>query len=93
MKRCRGPRSVLAAATVLLAAVGAATPTLAQKLTLQLESRDAHADLPFVLVLTAEGFDEAPAPEAPELEIQGCSVRPLGTRCPTMISSGVPRVY
>ena len=35
--------------------------------------------LPFVLALSAEGFDEEPVPEAPDLAVEGCRVLFLGT--------------
>ena len=37
----------------------------AQSAQLQVESRDLYAGLPFVLSLSAEGFDEQPAPAVP----------------------------
>ncbi len=72
-------RRALLAVVVLLASAGIAAQTLAQTVRLQLESGETYADLPFVLVLSAEGFDENPTPEAPELSIEGCRVWFLGT--------------
>lgn len=46
----------------------------AQSVELQLSSNDVFAQLPFVLSVVAEGFDESPTPEAPTVEIPGCKV-------------------
>jgi len=75
------------AAALFLAFAGSVVPAQPQKLTLQLESREVYADLPFVLALTAEGFQESPQPEAPELAIEGCEVHFTGVS--PNISSGV----
>ena len=53
---------------------GAAAPVAR----LQLESREAYANMPFGLLVVAEGFDEDPAPAQPELTIPGATVTPLG---------------
>jgi hypothetical protein len=37
-----------------------------------------HADVPFNIDLVVEGFDEAPAPDQPKLEIAGATVTPVG---------------
>ncbi len=66
---------------------GAAVPVQAQQLKLQLESREVYADLPFVLALTAEGFEETPQPEAPELAIENCEVWFVGVS--PNVASGV----
>ena len=50
----------------------------AQSLKLSVETRDIYADLPFVLNVSAEGFEETPEPKAPELKIEGADVRYLG---------------
>jgi hypothetical protein len=75
------------AAAVLLALAAGAAPAQAQSVKLQLESRDAYAGLPFVLAITAEGFEEEPAPEPPELSIEGCRVWFLGAS--PSVASGV----
>ena len=67
------------ALTVMVAAMGAVAPSAAAAtLSLSVESEALHADMPFVLTLTAKGFEEEPAPEAPELVIDGCKVVYLG---------------
>src|SRR6185295_14411846 len=37
-----------------------------------------HAGVPFFLDLVVEGFDEAPAPAQPKLDIAGAKVTPVG---------------
>ncbi len=39
-----------------------------------------HAELPFVLQLGIDGFEESPTPELPKLEIAGATVTPLGVQ-------------
>ena len=64
----------LLAATVLAASVGAA----GQALRLEVDTEEIYAGLPFVLSLSASGFEEEPAPDAPELAIDGARVTYLG---------------
>ncbi len=45
---------------------------------LSAESEEIHAGLPFVLALTAKGFEEEPAPAPPELAIAGAETTYLG---------------
>ena len=66
-------RRALALAAALLAPSGGA-----QSLSLQAESEEMYANLPFVLSLSAADFDETPQPAPPELEIQGCEITFLG---------------
>lgn len=61
-----------------LAAALIAPSAWAQSLSLQADSEELYANLPFVLSLSAADFDEAPQPAPPELEIQGCEVTYLG---------------
>ena len=75
------------ALSLVLALAGAVAPLQAQQLKLQLESREVYADLPFVLALTAEGFDDQPEPVAPDLAIDGCEVWYVGVS--PNIASGV----
>src|SRR5450432_2007395 len=44
----------------------------------KLEGGEPHAGLPFNLSLIVVGFDEAPTPELPKLDIAGAKVTPLG---------------
>ena len=60
-------------AVLALPAVG-----MAQSLQLQVESRDIHAELPFTLSLSAQGFAEEPQPDPPELAIDSATVTYLG---------------
>lgn len=60
---------------LLLLAAGRAE---AQSVRLSVESREIYADLPFVLAVTAEGFDEEPPPTISDLEIAGARVSFLG---------------
>ena len=64
----------LAIAAVALGCVGAS----AQSLRLEVDTEEIHAGLPFVLSLSASGFEEEPEPAAPELAIDGCTVTFLG---------------
>ena len=64
----------LAIAALALGCVGAS----AQSLRLEVDTEEIHAGLPFVLSLSASGFEEEPEPAAPELAIDGCTVTYLG---------------
>jgi tetratricopeptide (TPR) repeat protein len=46
----------------------------------QLGSERPHAGMPFTLILGVAGFDEAPAPALPKLELPGATVTPLGAK-------------
>jgi hypothetical protein len=50
----------------------------AQKLHLQLDSEEVYANLPFVLSVVAQGFDENPQPTLSKLNLPGCRVTPIG---------------
>ena len=50
----------------------------AAELSLAVEANALHTGMPFVLTLTAKGFDETPAPAAPDLAIGGCDSTYLG---------------
>ena len=63
------------AAAVALIASWAATGA---ELSLSVDPDALHADMPFVLTLTAKGFEEEPTPDAPTLAIDGCAVTFLG---------------
>ncbi len=67
------PLRALAMAAALLAPLA-----WGQSLSLQVDSEDLYANLPFILSLSATGFDETPQPEAPELAIANCEVTYLG---------------
>ena len=49
-----------------------------QQLSLHLESEEVYANLPFVLSVAAQGFEEEPQPKLSKLAIPGCRVTPLG---------------
>ena len=66
------PRALALAAALL------ASSAWSQSLSLQADSEELYANLPFVLSLSAADFDEAPQPAPPDLEIQGCEVTYLG---------------
>lgn len=53
-------------------------PASAAELSLAVEAESLHAAMPFVLTLTAKGFDETPAPPPPPLAIAGCETTFLG---------------
>jgi hypothetical protein len=61
-----------------MALLGSATDAGAQSLQLQVDRTELHAGLPFVLSLTAKGFDEALPPAQPGIDIPNCRVTPLG---------------
>ncbi|MEO8841933.1 MAG: hypothetical protein ABI591_09770 [Kofleriaceae bacterium] len=46
----------------------------------QLGNERPHAGMPFTLILGVAGFDEAPAPAQPKLELPGATVTPLGAK-------------
>ncbi len=50
----------------------------AQEVTLHLQGRDVYAGLPFVLAVSATGFEPEPEPEISEFEIAGAKVTYLG---------------
>ena len=58
----------------------AAPPAGAQSLQLQVDRTDLHAGMPFVLSLTAKGFDEQSPPGQPHIEIANCQVTALGMK-------------
>ena len=62
----------------LAGALAAPVSASAQSLQLRVESRELHAELPFTLSLSAQDFDEEPAPDPPDLTIEGCKVTYLG---------------
>ena len=53
-------------------------PASAAELSLAVDAEALHAAMPFVLTLTAKGFDETPAPAPPSLAIVGCETTFLG---------------
>ena len=64
---------------LLLAVAGlCAAPASAATARLSTDSEEIHAGLPFVLALTAEGFEEEPEPAAPELVVVGAETTFLG---------------
>ena len=65
-------RLFLALSFLCAASANAATVQLST------ESEEIHAGLPFVLALTAKGFEEEPAPAPPELAIAGAEATYLG---------------
>lgn len=66
----------LAVAALVLAT--AAQSALAATLALSVESEAIHANMPFTLSLSAQGFEEEPPPAPPDLAIEGCEVTYLG---------------
>ncbi|HEY3359338.1 MAG TPA: BatD family protein, partial [Polyangia bacterium] len=68
----------MSARLAVLASLLVGSAAFGQRVQLQLESREIYAQVPFVLALLAEEFDEQPAPEQPRLTISGCEVTPLG---------------
>lgn len=58
--------------------VGAPGRAAAQQLTLHLDTEEVYANLPFVLSVAAQGFDETPQPTLSPMTIANCRVTPLG---------------
>lgn len=52
----------------------------AQELSLKVDSSELYANLPFVLHVVAQGFDDSPAPELSKLQIPGCRVTAQGVQ-------------
>lgn len=75
MQKLRCALLLLLGAAVLLGAPGRAR---AQQLSLHLDTEEVYANLPFVLSVAAQGFDEAPQPTLSPLTIANCKVTPLG---------------
>lgn len=46
-----------------------------------------HVGMPFTLQLVIQGFDEAPAPEMPKLEVANATVTPMGVATPNVSRS------
>ena len=67
----------LAIATVVLLGRCALARAEEPRAELRLEGRP-HAGVPFNIAMVIAGFDEAPAPAQPKLEIAGARVTPLG---------------
>ena len=63
---------------VLVVAALAAAPAVAATASLSVDTGTIHAGMPFTLTLSAKGFDEQPAPAAPGLAVEGCTVTFLG---------------
>ena len=71
-------RSLLASFLVLAVGSLSAAPASAATAELSAEGDQIHAGLPFVLALSAKGFEEEPAPAPPELAIAGAETTYLG---------------
>jgi tetratricopeptide (TPR) repeat protein len=69
--------AVLVAFGLLYATAGIAFGQDAPRAELRLEGRP-HAGVPFNIAMVVVGFDEAPQPDQPKLEIAGARVTPLG---------------
>lgn len=76
--RPRGPLRALAVALAMLCLAGAAAHAQTVTLHVQGQGRELHAGLPFVLAVSAEGFEPEPEPEIEPFEIPGCDVSFLG---------------
>ena len=70
--------AIRCAAAALATLLAVAQPASAASLQWSTSSEALHADMPFTLTLSAQGFDEEPVPEAPVLGIDGCEVVYLG---------------
>ena len=70
----RTPATLAVAAGLLLLTAAAS----GQSLSLKVDSEELYANLPFILSLSASGFDETPQPEPPELAIANAQVTYLG---------------
>jgi hypothetical protein len=63
-----------------LASVPAAHADGETRATFSLAGGQPHVDVPFQLQLSIDGFDEAPAPELPKLEIPNATITPIGAQ-------------
>ncbi|MCZ6691067.1 MAG: BatD family protein [Planctomycetota bacterium] len=72
MGKGRARQSIRAAFFVIAAAL--AGPAAAQEVGVSVASTEIYADLPFILSVTAKGFEEKPEPTIADLEIPGCKV-------------------
>ncbi len=70
--------SLIRVALVALFLVGLGSAANAQSVELGVNSRQIYADVPFVLQVTASGFEEAPEPEVVDFEIPGANISYLG---------------
>ena len=62
----------------LVLALTAASFASAQEVTVSVNSKEIYAGLPFIISVSAKGFEEQPEPQASAMEIPGCSVSFLG---------------
>lgn len=62
----------------LLGSLLGSRPASAQELTLKVDSSELYANLPFVLSVVAQGFEETPQPTLSKLQIPGCRVTAQG---------------
>jgi hypothetical protein len=69
---------VVVAAVALVSLAGATAHAQQVTLHVQGQGRELYADLPFVLAVSAEGFEPEPQPEVEPFEIPGCKVSFLG---------------
>ena len=74
----RASAACCCAAVGLASLLAVAPAASAASLTWSTSSEALHADMPFTLTLSAQGFEEEPVPEAPTLAIDGCEVLFLG---------------
>jgi hypothetical protein len=76
--RSRRPRPPLLCALLAgLALTGAARPARAQRAQVSASTDEIHAGVPFVLTVSAEGFDESPRPTVDSFAIPGCRITAL----------------
>ena len=77
MRKLSITAAVALLATALLAGLAGGTAR-AQRVSMHVQSKEIHAGLPFVLAISAEGFEPEPEPEVSDLQIPGCEVSFLG---------------
>jgi hypothetical protein len=73
-------RRALAVLALLAVAAPAHGQGRGQRVELSLESGQAYADVPFVVLVVARGFGQDPAPAQPALSIPGATVTPAGVQ-------------
>ncbi len=76
---CAGlrPRSLVLTIVAVVLALGSAHLAHAQRAQVRVEQK-IYASLPFVLLVSAEGFDTEPEPEISPFEIPGCKITFMG---------------
>ncbi len=82
-------RGALTLIVALATVASSATAASAQEVSLSVENDDLYAGVPFVLVVSAKGFDQTPEPKVQPFSIPGAEIRYLGMSPNSMSSMRV----